>query len=319
MIDIEHLIVSNTRDFSSDLVTIALERAGARYFRLNKDQLSDFDIDFDLSNGQIIINTDSSTSFCVSCDTIKSIYFRAPTFLRNSKGSYSVSEQLHRSQWSAFLRNLTYFEDAKWVNNPAKTFRAENKLLQLKIAKRVGLAIPKTKVVNFTPNGLDSVKNYIVKSLDTALFYEDSDKIFSYTSVVNGQEIMESQLHLSPLVIQEQLTPKIDIRVTIIGQMVFSSKIITQDSLICGDWRLMPRDSLQYIPIEIPDKVKYALLQLMEILQLEFGGIDLIYCRDTYYFIEINPTGEWGWLESLFNPPISEAIAACLLGVELLL
>ena len=36
----------------------------------------------------------------------------------------------------------------------------------------------------------------------------------------------------------------------------------------------------------------------MKKLNLSFGGIDLALVEKKYYFIEINPTGEWGWLVS---------------------
>lgn len=34
----------------------------------------------------------------------------------------------------------------------------------------------------------------------------------------------------------------------------------------------------------------------MSELGLSFGGIDLILHNNEYYFVEVNPTGEWAWL-----------------------
>ena len=65
-----------------------------------------------------------------------------------SKAELSVSEQLERNQWSAFLRNLIIFKNANWINNPVCTYRAENKLYQLCIAKESGLLVPTTYVSN---------------------------------------------------------------------------------------------------------------------------------------------------------------------------
>ena len=50
----------------------------------------------------------------------------------------------------------------------------------------------------------------------------------------------------------------------------------------------------------------------MRLLRLEFGGIDLAILDDTYYFIEVNPTGEWGWLTSTAHLPIDSAIVDAL-------
>jgi glutathione synthase/RimK-type ligase-like ATP-grasp enzyme len=46
----------------------------------------------------------------------------------------------------------------------------------------------------------------------------------------------------------------------------------------------------------------------MNSLNLKFGGIDLIFCDGKYYFIEVNPTGEWGWLETVAGLKISDEI-----------
>ena len=53
----------------------------------------------------------------------------------------------------------------------------------------------------------------------------------------------------------------------------------------------------------------------MDKLKLVFGGIDLIISNNKYYFIEVNPTGEWGWLSSGCNIPIEKAIVEELLAV----
>ena len=50
----------------------------------------------------------------------------------------------------------------------------------------------------------------------------------------------------------------------------------------------------------------------MNKLHLRFGGIDLAYANGEYYFIEVNPTGEWGWLEVKTGMEISSAIEAVL-------
>lgn len=46
----------------------------------------------------------------------------------------------------------------------------------------------------------------------------------------------------------------------------------------------------------------------MKNLNLNFGGIDLALVDGKYYFIEVNPTGEWGWLEIKTGMNISETI-----------
>ena len=46
----------------------------------------------------------------------------------------------------------------------------------------------------------------------------------------------------------------------------------------------------------------------MKKLNLSFGGVDLIISHGKYYFIEVNPTGEWGWIEANTDYKLHNAI-----------
>lgn len=310
MNNIEQLIVSSTIDYSTDLICYRLEQLGRRYLRMNRDRFGEYKIGYDLSRDILRVEMDGDI-YQIEPGTLKSIYFRAPVFLRTDK-AYSLEKQLYRSQWSSFIRNLIVFDEAKWVNHPVATYRAENKLYQLKCAKRLGLNVPKTCVGNSAPENISLISSYIVKSLDTALFYENGDELFTYSTMVTGEELLGYELQSAPIVLQECLQNKIDLRVTIVGDKVFPVSITAEEAGIEGDWRRLEKERLRYTPVSIPDKVSEQLLALMHLLGLEFGGIDLALVDDTYYFIEVNPTGEWGWLTSTTHLPIDEAIVDAL-------
>ena len=182
MNSVEQLIVSSTIDYSTDLICYRLEQRGKRYLRVNRDRFGEYKIGYDLSQDILQVEMDGDI-YQIEPGTLKSIYFRAPVFLRTDK-AYSLERQLYRSQWSSFIRNLIIFDGAKWMNHPVATYRAENKLYQLKCAKRLGLNVPKTYVGNSVPKDLSLTSSYIVKSLDTALFYEDGDELFTYSTMV---------------------------------------------------------------------------------------------------------------------------------------
>jgi glutathione synthase/RimK-type ligase-like ATP-grasp enzyme len=48
---------------------------------------------------------------------------------------------------------------------------------------------------------------------------------------------------------------------------------------------------------------------------LNFGAIDLIFHNNEYYFIEINPTGEWSWLQKITGYKFDELIVKSLKNV----
>lgn len=306
MNDIEYLIISSSIDYSTDLVCLELRERKKRYLRLNRDQFSEYEIIFSLQDREMTIKLDNS-SYTVRNDTLKGIFFRAPVFLRSHK-KYNINEQLYRSQWSSFIRNLIVFENAKWINHPVNTYRAENKLYQLQCAQNVGLSTPKTLVGNMLPEGITPAKKYIVKSLDTALFYDGSQEYFTYSSVVGGNELAESNLKDAPVILQEFLEDKRDIRVTVIGNKLFPVGITKNGENIYGDWRKNAKEFLQYKPELLPNDISNGIMKLMNELGLLFGGVDLAFSNGKYYFIEVNPTGEWGWLSQYGAIPLEKAI-----------
>lgn len=307
MNNVEILILSSTIDYSTDLVCYALEKKQEKYLRMNRDKFSDYQIIYDFQKNEMSVVIENEI-YKVNDNSLKAVYFRAPTHLRVGK-ALTVEEQLSKGQWNSFIRNLVLFTNSKWVNHPVDTYRAENKMLQLEIAKKIGINIPKTYICNTLPKEIDSDKKYVVKSLDTALFYQGNTELFTYTNVLFGREIMDSELNEAPIILQEFLENKIDLRITVIGKKVFSAKVISNGKGIYGDWRVTKKELLEYVPVEIPQTIISKLLEFMREMGLNFAGIDLALIDDEYYFIESNPTGEWGWLVRTAGFPIDIEIS----------
>ena len=111
---------------------------------------------------------------------------------------------------------------------------------------------------------------------------------------MNAGEISDENFHQVPSIAQEFLSPKTDIRVTVVGTSVFSYKILVKGKAAPGDWRLHKRDELTYEPYRIPTEIRDRCVELCLKLNLPFGAIDLVDSDGKITFIEINPTGEWG-------------------------
>lgn len=296
MNNVEILIISDTMDFTTDYICIELKRRNVNYLRINRDKFNKYKIVFDI-NGltlNIIIN---SRKYIIDENNLKAIYYRAPIYLHDTyKPNLPLEKQLYRSQWTAFLRNLTLFENIKWMNNPIDTFRAENKMLQLKYARDIGFICPNTYLVNSIEEiEINKNSNYIMKSLDTVLLRNGDKEAFVYSNVMTGDELMNSEYQLAPVVIQEYIYPKIDLRVTVVGDDIFAAKIEKNGLGIDGDWR-KEKENVEFIEVELPEEIKRKCIQIVSELGLSFGGIDLILHNNEYYFVEVNPTGEWAWL-----------------------
>ena len=94
---------------------------------------------------------------------------------------------------------------------------------------------------------------------------------------------------------------------------MFAVKILINDEGVVGDWR-KEKDNVKFVLAELPIKVSNMCCQIIKKLGLSFGAIDLIYSNNEFYFIEVNPTGEWAWLVDSAGQKIYKAICDYLAG-----
>jgi glutathione synthase/RimK-type ligase-like ATP-grasp enzyme len=65
----------------------------------------------------------------------------------------------------------------------------------------------------------------------------------------------------------------------------------------------------------LPQEIQTRLQEFLDYFGLQYGAFDLILTPDgQYVFLELNPSGEFFWLDSVVGLPISKAIADVLLG-----
>jgi len=286
------LLISNRYDFSTDFVAVELDKQNIEYLRINRDELKDYSIEFNPIIPEII-GKYKNYSFTISVKNLKSIYYRAPTFLRDIfQEGLTEDEQLIRTQWTAFVRSLCVFESVKWFNNPTEIYKAEIKPYQLYLANKLGIKVPKSIISNKSLN--IGCEYQAIKSIDTAIVSKGNEEGFVYTEIYKQNEI-EENIYSSPFFNQQGLVPKIDIRVTVVEENVVAIKI-SSDKRIDEDWRRY-KNELKYTVFELPKNIKKFCIEYTKKLNLNFGAIDLILYKDEYYFIEINPTGEWSWLQ----------------------
>lgn len=304
--EISYLLLSDSYDFTTDYIAIELEKRGRKYLRIDRDCLTNEKVFWNIDDNLLQIERSKNT-FRIFTDRVKGVYYRAPIYLRETfSRSTSPKNQLKRSQWMSFYRNLMCIDKAVWVNSPSATFHAENKIIQLHIAKRLGFHVPRTFILNDAEE-LPKGNKYIIKSIDTALLRYGSREAFVYTNDVAREELINSDLSLAPVVVQERLSPKVDFRVTVIGTKVYAVKILLDDEGIDGDWRKF-KDDVSFIPTQLDNNIESKCIKLVKKFGLAFGAIDLAMVDDILYFIEINPTGEWAWLVDSANQRIYEAI-----------
>lgn len=180
---VDFLVISNKYDFTSDYICWQLHRFCKNYLRVNRDEFNSYQILWDINSCRLSIKI-KDVLYLID-NTLKGVYYRAPVYIRYYEKA-TREEQLYKSQWMAFIKNLMYFENALWINHPVATYKAENKMLQLKYAQEIGLLVPQTWVTNGYYPPLENNKCYAVKSIDTLLLRQGNKEAFLYTNIMSG-------------------------------------------------------------------------------------------------------------------------------------
>jgi glutathione synthase/RimK-type ligase-like ATP-grasp enzyme len=109
-----------------------------------------------------------------------------------------------------------------------------------------------------------------------------------------------------PMIFQPYIDKEYELRIVYIAGEFFTGKINNSENV---DWRLA-QENYAWSAYELPENVKTGLASMMEEMGLYIGAIDMIRGKDgAYYFLEVNPQGEWGMLQKDLGFPIAERIA----------
>jgi hypothetical protein len=110
---------------------------------------------------------------------------------------------------------------------------------------------------------------------------------------------------------QERIIHRHAVRAVVVGRQVVATAIHAHTAAARMDWR-SDYDALSYEPAELPSDVTAAVHGLMAHLGLRFGVLDFLVRPDgEHVFLEINPNGQWAWIDHA-AAPVAAAIADAL-------
>ena len=211
------------------------------------------------------------------------------------------------------------FHGARWLNAPAAVRRAQNKLLQLRVARDCGLETPRTLLTNDPGEVRDffeALEGRVVTKMLTPLTTSmDAGGPFVYTSRLREADLDRLDgLRHAPMLFQEEIPKARELRVMVVIDRCFTGAIdASRASHGAVDWRLADPAEVAWQHDALPAPESRALVATVRALGIQLGAADVIRTPDgRHVFLEINPSGEWGMLEVDLGLPISDAIAEAL-------
>jgi len=229
------------------------------------------------------------------------------------------SMSLYRaSEFETFLSSLEVnLSDKKWVNYPEAESLVSFKNVQLSVASLLGLRVPDY----FIGNDPQQAKKFISKHEFVALkayhspSFVDENQVehIIATKKLPTDDLSEQLDTISscPVILQEYIEKRLELRIIVIGANIFTCAMDTQTNTAHkDDFRLNDLTNIAHQSYELPENIKFKILKLMQYFRLSFGCIDMIYTpQREYVFLEINPNGQWLWVEQRTGLPIAKAIA----------
>ncbi|MCC5577455.1 ATP-dependent carboxylate-amine ligase [Microtetraspora sp. AC03309] len=311
------VVLTGDDDEHADHITPLLSRRGAEVVRVDP---ASFPREVRVSSG--FYNQAVSRWGTLDLASLTAVWYRRPgrprvhdEIVDDPARLYVETECRHLAQdlWDAL--------DCRFV--PARRpliDRAQRKLLQMPLAARLGFETPAT-LVTTDPDEFLAFSNrfdgqIITKPYAFAPAMLGGAGAVRYTERTAPIDLgYADALRFCPVIAQELIAKRVEVRVTVVGGRVFAAEIHSQNSNRSRtDWRSYDLRRTPHLSHRLPADVERRCLALVSELGLNYGAIDLIVTpEDRYVFLEINPAGQYLWIEQLTGLPISEALCDLLL------
>ncbi|EMJ99119.1 RimK-like ATP-grasp domain protein [Leptospira sp. B5-022] len=281
-----------------------LNKRSFPYIRLNTDEVKN------LENSILI---DQTTETYPKFTSVWLRRYLSPEKLVRSEDSVWLLDE-----YKSFLYNLITSSKYRMMSDPYNIDRAENKAFQLTCARDLGFDVPRTLITGDS----DRIENFfdllngemVVKPIYSNRLSIEESEYHIFTNKIQRSELKNLRSAFTfPSIYQEFIDKEFDIRVTVVGDKAYSAFVESQKNIeTLVDWR---RKRVPFEVYDLPQKIQDKCIALVKSLGLSFGAIDIVKSKNgQYFFLEINPNGQWGWIEADTGLPLSEKIVEWLRG-----
>ncbi len=307
------LVATEADDITADMVITELNRRDVPVVRFNPADIGE-DLMVSARFGTCpapVVGQVRTPSRAADLTRVGSVYWRRPEWPSFPHLSPDDS-RFAAAQVRYGLGGTLYALDGPlWVNHPLRITAADYKPAQLALAQQLGFTIPPTLVTNDPAEAREFIRvqgDSIFKTLRWTPYTRDGVPVTGWADPVTADEIDDS-VRVTPHLFQARVDKVADLRVLIVGRHTFAVRI---DSELL-DWR-KDYSALTYTVEHLPDRVDKALHAYLDRLELVSGSFDLAVDRaGDHWWLELNPNGQWGWLETETGLPMSAAFADLLI------
>ncbi|MEM8535174.1 MAG: MvdC/MvdD family ATP grasp protein [Chloroflexota bacterium] len=333
------LIITQEIDPHADYVLKLLRQMGHSAVRLHPANIPTAGVlTYELSNAAL----DGQFHFdgrVIRPEEMDAVWWRKPRPYRLPRALSFEEREFAKLEINTVMKGIWSSLDCYWMSQPAAIREASYKLEQLKRAVNLGFGIPQTlitsdpervrsfyetcegqivyKVMSDPMLGisarLDHYTKWIEGDVQDPLAHTELPQISAtYTTPITEDYLnMLDTVQVAPCMFQAYVDKQYELRVIVVGDEVFPAEIHSQahaDTRV--DWRHY-EIPIPYKHATLPEEISTRCVELTKSYGLNYGAIDLIVTPEgEYVFLEINPNGQWMWVQELVPTlKIGEAIA----------
>lgn len=297
-------ILTNSQDATASFLISVLEKSGIPLLRLDTDSLLRR-VSFSYRLGKPTIRIDGRW---YGTTDVSHVWYRRPEQLKDDRFDSSPEGKYARSEWTEFIECFfAHVPEEKWMNHPTRNASASRKLEQLTTAASLGLSVPDTLVTQ-DPDELRTFfykhgGQLIVKPVSSGYIertgLEQDSLIYTNRVLHRHLENLDDLAHC-PALFQQFVQKRSDIRITVVDSDIHAVELLAMDR--SGEQRCDIRrnnmSDVSYRRIVLPDNIKDSIHKLMAHYKLRFAAINMaIASSGEWIFFEINPNGQWAWLD----------------------
>jgi glutathione synthase/RimK-type ligase-like ATP-grasp enzyme len=305
------IIISEPADVHAQAVIKELETLGVKDVRILNFQ--DFPTKMSLamkitnySDSEFIVNFPDGRA--VSMDEVISVWWRRPQAFGIPQKMAPAARQFAMTETATAFQGMWQSTATLWVNDILRDAAASHKPWQLELAKQLGLRVPDTLMTN-DPVAAKTFWQKYPGSVVYKCFVETYHSWRETRILKPEEEKLAGNIRLAPVIFQEYIPAAVDLRITAIGPKLMAAEAHSQQGEYKIDVRL--NNDIPYKPHQLPDDVERKLLKMMRRMGLEYGAIDMrLTPEGEYVFLEVNPAGQFLYVEYAAGIPISRELAA---------
>ncbi|MEL6536041.1 MAG: grasp-with-spasm system ATP-grasp peptide maturase [Bacteroidota bacterium] len=316
-------------DETTALVMDWLEHLGVPYKRVNGRDLVNHST-FTINCGDHTLQLENESFSIPDIDEISKVWNRKwldGDLVQNIPWPEEPSDELVDNVkdhiYGEFAGISRYFfkrlKEKEWLTQPPTARQNHHKLDQLDVAKRVGLSIPETIITNTKESLYHFVRkhgNIISKSISNALIGPVKEDVYmAYTIMLDEPQVDELPDRFYPSLFQQAVEKEFEIRTFYLHGECYSMAMFSQgDEQTKEDFRQYNFEKPnRFVPFNLPPAIAKKCDAFMQEFGLNCGSLDLIRTpQNEYYFLEVNPTGQFGMVSFPCNYHLEEKVAEVL-------